>query len=173
MLGSTGRNRGRKSPQRINPFSTRRCVICPAHLTNTLLQLSQVRNQIPYMEQFDEDWATSKIVSQYAGHLRAEARSNSELPADPRYDYLKANSAKRRKDAPRGVRPGLAKRQGQVDANNSEGRDPGPSRAGPSLPNINNAADEDMMDAPGLFGPTKPSDDEDEPDVDNDPDSEG
>ena len=123
------------------------------------------------MERFEADWATGKIASEYAGHLRAEARRNNELPVDPHYSYLKANSAKRRRDAPRGVRPGVAK--GQTDSGNSEREDPGPSGAGPSsLPNINTDADEEMMDLPGLFGFNDPSDDENNPGIDDDLDFE-
>lgn len=119
------------------------------------------------MARFDIDWATGKIASQYAGHLRSTARSNNELAADTHYSYLKANSAKRRKDAPRGARLGLA--NGQADAND-ERQDPGPSEAGPSsLPNVNNDIDEMLMDdSPGLFGSNNLSDDEDEGDEDAD-----
>jgi len=119
------------------------------------------------MERFYDDWTTARIASEYAGNLWALARKNNELPADPRYDYLKVNSAKRRGDAPRGTHPGFAKGQDQAD----EGQGPGPSGAGPpSLPDINTNADEEMMDVPGLFGLRNPSDDENEP---GDLDSEG
>ena len=132
----------------------------------------QVRKTIPYMARFDGDWATAKIASEYAQHLRSDARKNGELAPDPRYDYLKANSAKRRPGAPRGRRPGLIEGQGQVD--DGEAQDPGPSEAGPSsLPNVNTMADEEMMDRPGLFGSTNPSDDENGSDLDDDPDLAG
>ena len=45
------------------------------------------------MERFVGDWATAKIASTYAGHLRASARTDGELPTDPRYTYLKANAS--------------------------------------------------------------------------------
>ena len=123
------------------------------------------------MERFEMDWATARIVSSYAGHLRSEARKNNELPADPHYDYLKTNSTKRRKDAPRGSRLGLAK--SQANATNNEGQEPGLSGAGPSsLPNVNTNSDEEMMDSPGLFGFNDPSDDENESGVDDNPDLE-
>jgi hypothetical protein len=126
------------------------------------------------MARFEGDWATAKIASNYAGHLRAKARSRHELEEDHRYDYLKANSAKRHKDAPRGVRPGLAKPQGRTDTSSDTGQDPGPSRAGPSSePNINTTNDEDAMDAPGLYGSRNPSDREDESGLDDDPDFKG
>jgi DNA uptake protein ComE-like DNA-binding protein len=109
------------------------------------------------MERFDDDWATAKIASQFAAHLRNQARDSGELLADPHYTYLKNNSAKRRKDAPRGTRPY-----------------PEPSEAGPSsLPNINTAEDEEMMDKPGLFGFDDPSDDEGGTDFEDDEASEG
>ena len=126
------------------------------------------------MERFEEDWATSRIVREYAGHLRAKARKHHELEPDPHYNYLKANSAKRRKDAPRGVRPGVAKAKGQANTDSSTVQDPGPSRAGPSSePIINTASDEDAMDAPGLYGSRNSSDREDESDLEDDPDFEG
>ena len=125
------------------------------------------------MARFDGDWATARIASQYAAHLHAEARKNKDLPQDPHYNYLKANSVKRRKDAPRGVRPGLAKGQGQANTSGNEGQDPGPLGAGPSsLPNINTSADEEMMDTPELFGFKNPSDDENESGLDKDLDLE-
>ena len=117
------------------------------------------------MERFEDDWATAQIASNFSAHLRSSARKNGELPADPRYNYLKANSAKRSKDAPRGTRPGLAKSR---NTGNSEGQDPGPSRAVPSFPNVNTTADKDMMNAPGLFGLKDPSDDEGEAGVNSD-----
>lgn len=129
---------------------------------------SQVRAEIPYMERFEDDWATIKIASKYSAHLRSSARKNDELPADPRYSYLAANSAKRSKDAPRGTRPGLARGQGHADTNNGEGQGPGPSRVAPTFPNINTTADEDMMNAPGLFGLRDMSDDEDDSSVNSD-----
>lgn len=110
-----------------------------------------VRHQVPYMERFDMDWASGKIMAEYATHLRREARHNGELPPDPRYAYLKVNSAKRRKDAPRGVRPGIAKDLDQAGPSNDD-RDAGPSEAGPSSFSVNTAQDEAMMDTPGLFG---------------------
>ncbi|KAF9649490.1 hypothetical protein BDM02DRAFT_3186250 [Thelephora ganbajun] len=99
------------------------------------------------------------------------AQRNNELPGDPHYDYLKANSAKRRKDAPRGSRLGLPKRQ--ADASNSESQDPGPPEAGPSsLPNVNTDADEEMMDSPNLFGFNDSSSDENDSSLDDDLDLE-
>lgn len=125
------------------------------------------------MARFKEDWATEKIASQYAAYLRSQARSRGELEPDPRYAYLKDNSAKRRKNAPRGVRPGIAKAQDQTGTNSSMGQDPGPSGAGSLEPNINTASDEDMMGTSGLYGSRHPSDNEDESDLDDDPDFEG
>lgn len=112
------------------------------------------------MARFEADWATTRLVSQYAAHLRSEARKHGELAPDPRYSYLKNNSAKRRKDAPRGARPGLVKGNTRTGACDDEEEDSGPSRAGPS---INTIEDEEMMDSPELFGiPPSPSDDENE-----------
>ena len=126
------------------------------------------------MARFEEDWATAEIAREYAAHLRAQARGRGELERDPKYNYLSANSAKRRKDAPRGVRPGLAKARARTDADSGMDQDPSPSRAGPSSePTVNTAGDEEMMDAPGLFGSKDMSDDdEDESDLDSDPDFE-
>ena len=145
----------------------------PVRIANTLPWLSQVRHQIPYMTRFDDDWATAEIARGYASHLRSEARKNDELPLDPRYNYLTANSAKRSPDAPRGTRPGLSKGRGQADVNDEE-QDPGSSGAGPSSqPGVGATTDEEMMNAPGLFGSRPPSDDEDKSDLDDDPDFEG
>ena len=120
------------------------------------------------MQRLDDDWATAKISAQYGIHLRSEARKNNELLPDPRYTYLAANSAKRRKNAQRGLRPGFARDRDSTNTHNDDHQDSGPSEAGPSsLPNINTAADEDMMDVPGLFGFTQPSDDEEESGVDD------
>ena len=146
----------------------------PARTANTLTLLLQVRHQIPYMSRFDDDWATAEIARGYASHLRSEARKNDELPPDPRYDYLTANSAKRSPNAPRGTRPGLSKHKGQAGVNDNEGQDPGSSGAGPSSrPGVGATTDEEMMNAPGLFGSRPPSDDQDESDLNDDPDFEG
>ncbi|KAF9642818.1 hypothetical protein BDM02DRAFT_3192630 [Thelephora ganbajun] len=112
------------------------------------------------------DWAMAKITSQYAGHLRAIAWRNNELPRDPHYNYLKANSAKWHKDAPQGSCLGLT--ECQADVSNGESQDPDPS-----LPNVNTDADEEMMDSPGLFGFNNPSSDENESGIDDDLDLEG
>lgn len=142
------------------------------YIHSELIIVLQVRTDIPYMARFDEDWATSLIGSQYATHLRSDARKNHELKPDPHYDYLKANSAKRRPGAPRGRRLGLPKSKGQTSTDNSEEQEPGPSGAGPSSqPNVNTATDEEKMDAPGMFG-TNPSDDESTSGLDDDPDFE-
>ena len=126
------------------------------------------------MERFVGDWATARIASMYAGHLRASARTDGELPTDPHYTYLKANAAKRRKDAPRGIRPGLAKGRGEANTGNGERQDSGPLGAGPSsLQGINTTADVEMMDEPSLFGFQNPSDDEGEPSGNDDPDPGG
>ena len=146
----------------------------PVWMTNNLPWLLQVRHQIPYMRRFDEDWATAEIARGYGAHLRSEARKNDELPPDPRYNYLKANSAKRSPHARRGTRPGLSKRRGQAGVSNDEGQDPSSSRAGPSSqPDVNATTDEEMMNMPGLFGSRPPSDDEQGSDLDDDPDFEG
>ena len=151
--------------------SMRWYAIPPTWAANTLPWLSKVRHQIPYMCRFDQDWATAEIARAYSSHLRSEARKNDELPPDSRYNYLKANSAKRSPDAPRGTRPGLSERRGQANASNNEEQDPGSSGAGPSSqPDVNTTNDEEMMDAPGLFGSRPPSDDEDGSDLDDDPD---
>ena len=135
------------------------------------IMVLQVRNEVPYMRRFDDDWATAKIASGYASHLRSVARENHELKADPRYDYLKLNSAKRRPGARRGVRPGLSKRKNQAGTDNVEVQDPGPSGAGPSsLSNVNTTADEELMDERGMFGSTDPSEDEGGSDLDDNPD---
>jgi len=119
------------------------------------------------MSRFEEDWATARIASEYAGHLRSKARGRAELEPDPHYNYLKDNSAKRPKGARRGVRPGVSKAHRQTD------QVPGPSGAGPSEgPNVNTASDEDMMEAPGLYGSRGPSDDEGTSGLDDDPDFE-
>lgn len=127
------------------------------------------------MARFEGDWATSKIAAGYAGHLRSNARRNKELAPDPHYTYLKANSAKRRPDAPRGTRPGVVQDRSRANSNNSEGWNHGPSGAGPSsLPNINTADDEETMNTTtGLFGSRNPSDNENESDLEEDPDFEG
>lgn len=136
-------------------------------MARTLPWLLQVRHHVPYMGRFDADWATSKIMSQYGVHLRREARKNKELPTNPRYAYLKANAAKRRKDAPRGVRPGIAKGQDQADMSHGSSL----SEAGSSSSsNINTARDVEMMDMPGLFGILDPSDDGDQSTDDDDDD---
>jgi hypothetical protein len=115
------------------------------------------------MGRFDMDWATAKIMSRYAAHLRSVAQKHNELPPDPHYAYLKANSAKRRKDAPRGVRPGTIGGQDHTDTS----QEPGPSSARRVSPSsINTARDEEMMDTPGLFGFGGLSDDEDDSDDD-------
>lgn len=124
------------------------------------------------MNRFEGDWATARIVSQYASHLRSQARGRGELKADPRYGYLKDNSAKRRKDAPRGVCLGLAKARGRTDTNGSTSEDPGPSGTGSSEPNINTTSNEELMDALGLYGSKNPSDNEDGSGLDDDPDFE-
>ena len=121
------------------------------------------------MERFPGDWATARMASEYAAHLHAAARKSGELPADPRYKYLKANAAKRRRDAPRGTRPGVAKVQGQA----SKRQDPGSSRAVPSPPDVNTTADEETMNDLSLFGFRHPSDNEDEIDTDDSSGSEG
>jgi hypothetical protein len=149
-------------------------MVCYASYLHGTLTAPQVRREIPYMARFDEDWATTKIASGYAKHLRSSARKKHQLPADPRYGYLKANSAKRRPDAPRGARPSFSKGQDQTAAGSNGGQDAGPSGARPSsFPDVNTAADEDVMNAPGLFGFNNPSDDENESDLDEDPDFEG
>ena len=82
------------------------------------------------------------------------------MAPDPRYKYLKNNSAKRCKDAPQGARLGLTKGHARAGALDDDEKDPGPSRTDPS---INTIEDEEMMDAPELFGiPPNLSDDEDE-----------
>ena len=114
------------------------------------------------MARFEADWATARLVSQYAAHLHSEAWKHGELAPDPHYNYLKTNSTKRHKDAPRGVRLGLVKGNAQTGASDDEEEDPGPltQRAGPST---NTIEDEEMMDAPELFGlPPSVSDGEDE-----------
>jgi hypothetical protein len=146
-------------------------VMYPFYMATTSPQSSQTRSQIPYMARFEGDWATAKIASEYASHLRSDARKNGELDSNTHYDYLKANSAKRRPGARRGTQPGLAGGRGQLDIDNGEVQNPGPSGAGPfSLPNPNTTADESMMDEPGLFGSGDPSDDEDGSGLDEDPD---
>lgn len=142
----------------------------PFCMMSTLPWLPQVRNDVPYMARFEGDWATARIASSYAAHLRSDARKHKELDPDPRYVYLKANSAKRRPDARRGARPGLAKSQGRADTDNHGGQG---SVAGPSSsPNVNTAGDEEVMNRPGLFGSGDPSDDENESSLDEDPDFE-
>jgi len=102
------------------------------------------------MARFEEDWATARITAGYTMHLQAEAQKNGELAPNIHYDYLKDNTAKRPLDAPRGRRPGLSKSRGQTDVGDN---DAGSPEAGPSsLPNINTTADEELMDAPGIFG---------------------
>jgi len=118
------------------------------------------------MGRFEEDWATARIASDYAAHLRSKARERDELKPNPHYAYLKDNSAKRSKDAQRGVRPGVSKARRGTD------QVPGPSGASSSEPNLNTASDEDMMDAPGLYGSRAPSDDEGGSGLDDDPDFE-
>ena len=126
------------------------------------------------MERFVGDWATARIASKYAGHLWASARMDGELPPDPRYTYLRENAAKRHKDAPRGIRPGLAKGRGEANTGNGERQDSGPSGAGlSSLQSVNTVADVEMMDEPGLFGFRSPSDDEGASSSNGDPDPGG
>ena len=152
-------------------YALRDGMYCLISMSTTLPWPSQVRSQIPYMARFERDWATAKITCGYAAHLRSQARKNKELDPDHHYDYLKANSAKRRPDARRGTRPGLAKSSGRVGTNNDEGQDLGPSRAGPSsLQTMNTTPDEEIMNMPGMFGSKNPTDDENESDLDGDPD---
>ena len=127
----------------------------------------QVSHEIPYMERFDDDWATIEMAAQYGVHLRSDARKNGELPADHRFNYLAGNGAKRRKGARRGLRPAS-----EFPRNQDDHQDSGPPEAGPSsLLNVNTDEDEEMMDTPGLFGFAQPSDDE-ESDVDDTEDDE-
>jgi len=81
---------------------------------------------------------------------------------------LSANSAKRRKDARRSMRPGAARPQGETDVGSSP--DPGPSGEGPSsYRNINTTNDEEL-EICDLFGSRPLSDREGGSDTEHDPD---
>jgi F0F1-type ATP synthase epsilon subunit len=53
------------------------------------------------MTKYTNDWATEAIARQYMKNKRSYAVQRGFLEVDAKYDYLKANAAKR-SDAPRG-----------------------------------------------------------------------
>ncbi|KAJ7105987.1 hypothetical protein C8R44DRAFT_942591 [Mycena epipterygia] len=59
------------------------------------------RERHPYLARFTNDWATEEIVKQYIKNKRRHAYKNGWLEAPTKFEYLKANSAKRNPSAPR------------------------------------------------------------------------
>ncbi|KAJ7851748.1 hypothetical protein B0H13DRAFT_2359844 [Mycena leptocephala] len=60
------------------------------------------RERHPYLARFTNDWATEEIVKQYIKNKRRHAYKNGWLEPPAKFEYLKANSAKRSPSAPRG-----------------------------------------------------------------------
>jgi hypothetical protein len=61
----------------------------------------QVRQSIPDMGRYVNDWATEAIVRQWMKNKRSYAVQKGFLDVKPKWEYLKNNSTKRT-DAPRG-----------------------------------------------------------------------
>lgn len=61
----------------------------------------QVRQSIPDMGRYINDWATEAIVRQWMKNKRSYAVQKGFLDVKPKWEYLKNNSTKRT-DAPRG-----------------------------------------------------------------------
>jgi hypothetical protein len=61
----------------------------------------QVRQSIPDMSRYVNDWATEAIVRQWMKNKRSYAVQKGFLDVKPKWEYLKDNSTKRT-DAPRG-----------------------------------------------------------------------
>lgn len=61
----------------------------------------QVRQSIPDMGRYVNDWATEAIVRQWMKNKRSYAVQKGFLDVKPKWEYLKNNSIKRT-DAPRG-----------------------------------------------------------------------
>ena len=63
------------------------------------------------MAKYTNDWATEAIARQYMKNKRSYAVQRGFLEVDAKYEYLKANAAKR-SDAPRGNGTGKRKVKG-------------------------------------------------------------
>jgi hypothetical protein len=72
-------------------------------LQDRMLTMSylQVRQSIPDMGRYINDWATEAIVRQWMKNKRSYAVQKGFLDVKPKWEYLKNNSTKRT-DAPRG-----------------------------------------------------------------------
>ena len=67
------------------------------------------------MAKYTNDWATEAITRQYMKNKRSYAVQRGFLEVDGKYDYLKANAAKR-SDAPRGNGSGKRKAGSQASS---------------------------------------------------------
>ncbi|KAF7347088.1 hypothetical protein MVEN_01462800 [Mycena venus] len=67
------------------------------------------RERHPILARFHNDWATEDIIKQYIKNKRGHAYRNEWLEVPAKYNYLKANAAKRNPSAPRGRQNKLAK----------------------------------------------------------------
>jgi hypothetical protein len=72
----------------------------PITLTDVLGDL-QARDQHPFLARFERDWATEEIVRQFLKNKRKNHYANGWLEVPKKYAYLKLNSRKRSKTAPR------------------------------------------------------------------------
>ncbi|KAG6835495.1 hypothetical protein H0H93_000840, partial [Arthromyces matolae] len=89
-----------------------------------------MRNQIPYLKRFQNDWATEEIVKQYFANKRKNHYKNNWLPVPERYAHLKATSAKRNPNGSRVKRVKTAqmsrtRRREQQDEGHGDGDDVG------------------------------------------------
>ncbi|KAJ7879219.1 hypothetical protein B0H14DRAFT_2566823 [Mycena olivaceomarginata] len=66
------------------------------------------RKRHPYLAEFHNDWATEELVKQFIKNRRNNAYKNEWIPVPAQYGYLKANTSKRDRSAPRGRQNKLA-----------------------------------------------------------------
>ncbi|KAJ6608983.1 hypothetical protein B0H10DRAFT_511046 [Mycena sp. CBHHK59/15] len=69
----------------------------------------QARERHPYLQEFQNDWATEEIVKQFIKNRRNNSYHKEYIPVPAKYGYLKANAAKRNPSAPRGRQAKFAK----------------------------------------------------------------
>ncbi|KAH9032361.1 hypothetical protein EDB83DRAFT_2319122 [Lactarius deliciosus] len=67
-----------------------------------------VRDQVPYLKRFSNDWATEALAKQLLKNKRGHSYRSGYLEVPEKYAYLKVNAAKRRPRGRRGARATLA-----------------------------------------------------------------
>lgn len=124
----------------------------------------QSRERHPILRRYNNDWATEELVKQYLSNRRKNHYKKGYLTVNPKYAYLKANSAKRdpsasrvkkaRTVAAKRVAAKARKEKGKARATSMD-IDDGNAQAGPS--NAAGDDDDDMEDVEDPQG--EPEDD--------------